>query len=402
MRIFSLSKIPKSLWFLASANSLLTISFVMVYSLSGIYLKEVVGLSELWIGIIAGSIEGLSYALKLGSGAMSDYLGKRRVLLLIGYGAVVISRPLLAFFPTPIFAITARVLERFGNSLQTTPTEAMVADIAPKHVLGSFFGLKKSMGMFGACLGGLFGMLILRYGGKDFSLVFNLAAIPAFIAFLLVFFTIQENKTQPRQKINFSNITLFPIDFWMLIFVSFIYMLARGCEIFIALHAKEHLDLNIIYIPLISLLYNAIYALISYPAGVLSDHYDPFKALSLGFIVFACAHMMLAFATSGVGFWLAIILWGMQLGILQNLLISLIAKSLPENLRGTGFGMFYLASALALSIAGILSGFLAQYVGKLSLFGLSACIALGGAFFCWKFNWLKGLIEMDPIIRTGK
>jgi MFS family permease len=250
--------------------------------------------------------------------------------------------------------------------------------------------------MFGACLGGLFGVLILKYWSKDFALVFNLAAIPAFLAFLFVLLTLQEKKPHPRQKINFSNIKLFPLDFWILIFLVFIYMLARGCEIFIALHGKEHLGINIIYIPLISLLYNAIYALISYPAGVLSDHYDPFKTLGFGFLVFACAHMMLALVSSTPGFWVAIILWGMQLGILQNLLISLIAKSLPENLRGTGFGMFYLASALALSLSGILSGFLAQYAGVLTLFGLSACIALGGAFFCWRLKWLKRVLSKHP------
>jgi MFS family permease len=370
---------------------LINLSYVMIYSFSGIYLKNLLGVQVNWIGFLEGSAEAASYAMKLFSGMFSDYLRRRKPVMIFGYMLSVFSRPLLAVSDSFILVFAARLMERLGNGTQATPRDAMVADVTPPKRIGASYGLKRSLATAGSFLGAVCGILAMIATNNNYRQVFWLASIPALLAFAILIFVVKEPKRfdhpavssevplpapKRRQRIKLSQFPLLGQAFWLLMLVNAIFMLSRMGETFLILHANSNFGLSITYAPAIMMLFNAGWCAASYPVGVIADRMNRYWFLAIGIIFIVLSDLVLATATSLNVVFIGVMLWGVQYGITQNIFVSLIAEIVPEDLRGTGFGCYYIISAISAFICDYAAGGIASRYGEAKIFIASGIVAL--------------------------
>ncbi len=387
----ALPPIPQTVWILGGMMFLINLSFVMIYSFSGIYLKTLSGVTNTWIGFLEGAAEAASFAMKLLSGMFTDYLRRRKPVMVFGYMLSVFSRPLLAVAGSFGLVFTARLMERLGNGIQATPRDAMVADVAHPKRIGASYGLKRSLGTAGSFFGAVCGILAMIWTGNNYQHVFLLASIPAVIAFMILIFVVKEPKQydhpavsaeiplpvpKRRPKIHWSNLSLLGQTFWLLMVVNSIFMLSRMSETFLILHAHSNFGLENTYVPAIMMLFNAGWCAASYPVGVLADRMNRYWFLAIGIIFIVLADLILASATSLIFVFIGVAFWGIQYGVTQNIFISLIAETVPEDLRGTGFGCYYIISAISVFFADMGAGVISHHYGEAYAFIASGIVAL--------------------------
>jgi MFS family permease len=365
----------------------INISVIMVYSLNALYLSTVIGISAVWIGLLEGAIEATSFLLKLFSGVLSDYFKRRKNIMLIGYALTAISKPLLGISSGYAAIFSSRILERIGNGMQGTPRDALVGDVAPAQHRGACYGLQRSLGLMGSILGALLSIIAMSYTTDNFRLVFLLASIPATIAFIILYFTVKEpkhahykndikiSKTEERHPIHWRDLSRLGKEFWCLMIVVAIFMMARVSETFIVLDAHKNFGLPKSYASGIMLIYNITYCLCSFPIGLLADRYGRYKILIVGIATFMIADLFIGMATNLTSIFIGVLFWGCQMGISQNIFASLVADFAPEDLRGTGFGVFYLISGLSVLFGGVIWGTIAHLYGEGSVFMLSFVVA---------------------------
>ena len=384
---FSSEYIPSTIWALGSAMLLINMSVIMVYSLNALYLSTVMGVTSIWIGLLEGTIEAISFFMKLFSGVLSDYLKKRKKIMLIGYAMTAISKPLLGISYTFGAIFTSRIIERLGNGIQATPRDALVGDVSPQKHRGACFGLMRSLGVFGSMLGAFLAMAAMSYSTDDFRFVFLLASIPATLAVTILYFAVKEpkhahyandikvSKTEARHPIHLSDLKRLGKEYWALMIIVAIFMFARVSETFIVLNAVNNFGLPMSYASGIMIVYNITYCLCSFPIGLLSDRYGRFKLLIFGIATLMTADLFIAMAPNLYILFIGVLFWGCQMGISQNIFASLVTDLVPKDLRGTGFGVFYIIQGVAVIVGGTLTGTLAHNYGERSAFIFSFCVA---------------------------
>lgn len=390
-------KIPTTVWQIGIMMLLMNISFVMAYSFSGLYLKHILGSSAIGIGILEGFCETISHLMKLFSGMLSDFFRKRRGIMIFGYIFSVISRPILAISDSFALVFSARMMERFGNGVQASPRDAIVADVAPRKQIGASYGLKRSLAYVGSLLGGFFGIMAMRITGGDYQSVFALASIPATAAFLLLLFFVKEPKRfdhpaitseaplpSPKVKPKFSlkNFKYLGISFWLLMGVNAIFMMSRMNETFLILRVNEGFHVDPMWAPMVMIVFNLGTTLSSYPMGLLGDRFDRTKLLCVGISALVLADFIMYSATTRWVMFVGILFWGIQLGSTQNVFVSLIAEKVPEDLRGTGLGVYWLTNAISAFCADTLAGFVAHHFSLNNIFVSSGIIGVISLMVC--------------------
>ncbi|MEI8295839.1 MAG: MFS transporter [Alphaproteobacteria bacterium] len=368
-------KIPITIWILGFMMLFANTSYTMVFGLSAVYLRNVMGVSSGWIGLLDGVAEGISFAMKLLSGVVSDYFRRRKIIMVIGYIMMVVSRPIIAIAPGFGAIFTARFIERIGNGIQGTPRDALVSDIAPPHKKGESFGLMRSIGIAGSFMGCILGLFLMKWTVNNYQLIFWLASIPIVIAALLLIFAVREPQQnlnprdhKPRHPIHFSDIPRLGNRYWLLMMVVAIFMLARVSETFLVLHANQTFSLAEAYAPLIMILYNVTYCLSAYPIGKLSDKISRYTLLCIACGVLVLASLILWTSASLTSIFIGVLIWGVQMGMSQSIFMALIADMAPKDLRGTAFGFFYLVSSISAIISGIGAKTIVDNLGEAALF----------------------------------
>jgi MFS family permease len=381
----SLSKpvsVPKSIWAIGIASFLINVSSAVVFSLSAVYLKTILGVATGWIGLLEGTVEACAYAVKVFSGIFSDYLRRRKSIMVWGFALATLARPVLAISSSFGAVFTARVLDRIGNGIQSTPRDALVGDLSPAPIRGTCYGLRQSLATAGSFFGGIVGVIAMYFTHQNFQQVFWIATIPAVMGLLIVIALVKDSVSGTphlvkKHPIHWKDLPRLGRSYWILMVIVGIFMLARVGEAMLILHAHQNFGLSETYIPLILILYNGTNALISYPIGKLSDKISRYTLLAAGFIILVLADILLASANNIGVMLVGVALWGVQMGITQSMFVVLTADTAPDDLRGTGFGIFYLISALSLVLAGSIGGNIAQYYGESRMFMVSGII---GAF----------------------
>jgi MFS family permease len=372
-------RISPTVWQIGIMMMLMNISYVMVYSFSGLYLKKILAVSIVWVGAIEGAAEMMSHMMKLFSGMLSDFLRKRKVVMVMGYSCSVMSKILLALSATfwPVFS--SKVMERFGNGMQASPRDAIIADVANGKNVGQSYGLKRSLAYSGSMLGGVFGIMAMRATNNNYRMVFAIAVIPAVIAMSILLFFVKEPKRkveektvatveQPKKKreFSFSNFKLLGKSFWILMAVNLIFMISRMDETFLILRMNDGFGVEEAFAPIVMIVLNIGTSMSSYPIGAFGDKYNRVKVLFVGVAALVLADLTMFTATSSTVMYVGILLWGIQLGATQNVFVSLIAEKVPEHLRGTGFGVYWFINAIASFAANTIAGNVATWGGASS------------------------------------
>lgn len=377
------SRLPRGVWVLGLVSLLMDISSEMIHGLLPLYLSVGLGLSMLSIGWIEGVAEATASITKLFSGALSDYLGKRKLLTAIGYGMAAFTKPVFPLaggLANPLaWIITARFVDRIGKGVRGAPRDALIAAMTPASMWGAAFGLRQSLDTVGAFAGPLLAIGLMILSANNFALVFWVAVIPAFGAFALVLSGVKEVKPEPgpaalRPALNWREIKLFRAPFWLITLIAAVLTLARFSEAFLILRALD-LGVALALAPLVLVAMNVAYSLAAYPAGKLSDRYGRKAPLLAGILLLVFGQAMLAWAGSLAALVLGVLLWGLHMGLTQGLLAAMVADTAPQHLRGTGFGVFHLVSGVMMLAASVLAGALWQAFGAAATFHAGAGFA---------------------------
>lgn len=349
------------------------VSSEMIHALLPIYLVTVMGASTLTVGVIEGIAEATASIVKVFSGALSDWLGRRKRLAVIGYGLAAITKPVFPLASSVGWLVAARFIDRIGKGIRGAPRDALVADLAPAHLRGASFGLRQSLDTIGAFLGPLMAILLMLLTANSFTTVFWIAVIPAFIAFALMAFAVSEpERPQELRKVRFPlhrvEIARLPAGYWLIVTVAAVFTLARFSEAFLVLKAQA-VGLPIALVPAVMVVMNIVYALAAYPAGVIADgSAGRERVLIFGLAMLIAADLVLAMADNVAMAGLGVILWGLHMGFTQGVLATLVADTSPPELRGTAFGLFNLVTGAALLFASLLAGALWDWHGPQTTF----------------------------------
>lgn len=370
---------------LGFVSMLMDISSEMIHALLPVYLVTVLGASTLTVGFIEGVAEATASITKIFSGALSDWLGRRKLLAALGYGLAALTKPLFPLAPSVGWLVAARFIDRVGKGIRGAPRDALIADISPIGLRGASFGLRQSLDTVGAFVGPLAAIGLMWWTADHFATVFWVAVVPAFLSFGLIAFAVKEpepdaSREPAKNPLNTAAMRQLGPVYWRVVAVGIIFTLARFSEAFLILRA-QNIGLNAMWVPAVLVLMNITYALSAYPAGVLSDRINRTALLALGLVFLAGADLVLALLPSLSGLALGIVLWGLHMGLTQGLLSALVADTAPPNLRGTAFGYFNLFTGLALLAASVIAGALWDAYGPAVTFlaGLGfALVALVG------------------------
>lgn len=390
----SLKNIPKGVFALGFVSMFMDISSEMIHSVLPLFLTTALGVSALSVGIIEGIAESTAAIVKIFSGAISDWIGKRKPLLLLGYGLALLARPLFPLADSFNTVLFARFSDRIGKGIRVAPRDAFLADITPAEIRGAAYGLRQSLDNIGAIIGPGIAMLLMVWTLNDFRFVFWMAIIPAIVAMLVIVFGIKEpvrQKTEEKRPfpLQKAQLKLLPLTFWLITLVAAVFTLARFSDAFLILRA-DSLGLGAAYAPVILIVMNIAYAASSWPAGILSDKIGRAGLLFSGLLVLAASDMVLAAASSSAFVFAGAALWGLHMGLTQGIVTAYIADVAPAHLRGTAFGMYNLLTGAALLLASVVAGWLWKD------YGAGATFTAGAVFAALS---LIGFAALQPALR---
>jgi MFS family permease len=374
----TLSRIPAAVWVLGFVSMLMDISSEMIHSLLPLFMVSTLGASTLAVGLVEGLAESTALIVKVFSGALSDYLGKRKGLAVFGYALGALSKPLFAIAPSTGIVLTARLLDRVGKGIRGAPRDALVADVTPEHLRGAAFGLRQSLDTIGAFVGPLLAVGLMLLWANDFRAVFWVALIPGLMAVALLAVGLREPESTQTGKrsnpIQRKNLKRLERPYWWVVGVGAVFTLARFSEAFLVLRAQQG-GIPMALAPLVMVAMNLAYGLAAYPMGKLSDQTSHTKLLALGLIVLIAADLVLASSNHWAVVLAGVALWGLHMGVTQGLLATMVAQAAPADLRGTAYGLFNLVSGIAMLLASVLAGLLWDRFGASWTF-------YAGALFC--------------------
>ena len=374
----ALRQIPASIWVLGFVSMLMDISSEMIHCLLPLFMVTTLGASAFTVGLVEGLAEAMALIVKVFSGPLSDYLGKRKGLAVFGYALGALAKPLFAIAPSMGVVLTARLLDRLGKGIRGAPRDALVADIAPPHLRGAAFGLRQSLDTVGAFLGPLLAVGLMLLWANDFRAVFWVAVIPGVLAVALLVFGLHEPERQQTGKrsnpIRTENLKRLGSPYWWVVGIGAVFTLARFSEAFLVLRAQQG-GIALALVPLVMVAMNVIYAASAYPFGKLSDSLSHKALLALGLVVLIAADLVLASSNHWAVVLAGVALWGVHMGITQGLLATMVADTTPADLRGTAYGIFNLMSGIALLVSSGLAGFVWDQLGASFTF-------YSGAAFC--------------------
>lgn len=380
------SHIPRTVWALGLVSLLMDLSSETIHALLPLFLTTTLGASVAMVGLIDGIAEATASITKVFSGYISDRMGRRKPLILLGYGLGAISKPLFALAGSVPVVLGARFADRIGKGLRGAPRDALVADVTPDAVRGRAFGLRQSLDTVGAFAGPLLAIALMAAFASDMRLVFWVAVVPAGLAVLCVIFGVEDqgDSGQPkpsRPPITLADMKQFRGQFWAVVALGVVFTLARFSEAFLILKASAE-GLPLTFAPVVLVVMNVVYALGAYPAGIASDRLPARILLGGGLVCLIMADLVLALVSGLAGAFAGIALWGLHMALTQGLMAKLVADRAPLELRGSAFGLFNLATGITMLAASVLAGVLWDR------FGMSTTFAAGAAFATVAFSLL--------------
>ncbi len=370
--------LPRTVWLLGAVSLFMDFSSELVHALLPVFLTAVLGASMVAVGIVEGVAEATASVLKVFSGVLSDRLGRRKPLVVLGYGLAALSKPLFPLAPSVPLVLAARFIDRVGKGIRGAPRDALIADVTSPGERGAAYGLRQALDTVGAVLGPLAAIGLMLLLASDIRAVLWIAAIPAVLAVIVLVAFVREpdhkeGHSKNENALALSSLKSLGARYWIVVSLGAVLTLARFSEAFLVIRAQE-LGVALAAVPAVLVAMNVAYTAVAYPAGLAADRGGARALLLWGLAALAAADLLIA-ASAHVAFLFAgVLLWGAHMGLTQGLLSALVAEAAPPGLRGTAFGAFHLVSGAALLAASVLAG------GLWSAFGAPATFYAGAAF----------------------
>lgn len=343
---------------LGIVSFLTDISTEMVYPLIPLYLVSKLGASPAIVGIIEGIAESTASLLRVFSGYISDLVGRRKPLAILGYGSSTIGKLFLYLSHSWGLVLVGRWIDRFGKGIRTAPRDALIADSTDSTRRGRAFGLHRTMDTFGAVIGILLAYYFFTRFSGDYSRVFLYSLIPAFLGVIALFFV----KEAKRVKTSASSK---PVLKWSMLdkrlkgflIVTLIFTLGNSSNQFLLLRAKN-LGFNDATVLLLYLAYNIVYMLFAYPAGRLSDRIGRKRLIVIGYFFYGLVYLGFALVGKAPYLWLLFGLYGIYIGLTEGVQKALISDIAPIETRATLIGLHATLEGIGLLPASFIAGLL--------------------------------------------
>lgn len=374
---YSVFSLPKSIWGIGIVTLLVNLSSVIIFSLSPIYLTTVLGVSTFDLGILEGFVEATSWFTRIFAGVLSDFLYRRKPILVFAYALSALSRPIFALAPSLGWIAGARLIDRISNGLQATPREALVGDLAPKSLKGACFGLRQTLSMIGSFAGAGVVMFLMHHTNENYETIFWAAAIPPVLAVLALMLFVQDSPIAARHhaKISFwahlKHTRHLNKQYWRVVFVAGIFMLSNYSGAYMILQGTNQ-GLSPSQVPVLMVLQNLFAFASAYPMGRLSDRFDRRILIGIGFFITIISNGFFALADGPTFVLIGASLWGLQMGMTQSLLLTKVADTTFTEIRGTGFGIYYLIVGLTIFLSNTITGWVFTHKSPSLAFWLSA------------------------------
>ena len=371
-------RLPTAIWILGLVSLLMDVSSEMIHSLLPMFMVGSLGASMVTVGIVEGVAESTALIVKVFSGALSDYVGKRKGLAVLGYAMGALSKPLFALASSSGLVLGARFIDRIGKGIRGAPRDALIAELTPPAIRGAAFGLRQSLDTVGAFVGPLLAVVLMLAWNDNFRAVFWVAVLPGLAAVALLMVGIQEPDTaggaKKGQPIDRRRLVQLGAAYWQVVAIGAVLALARFSEAFLVLRAQQG-GIAVALVPLVMVAMNLVYSLSAYPFGRWSDRVSHGRLLAGGVLLLIAADLCLGASAHWAAAIAGVLLWGLHLGMTQGLLARMVADTAPADLRGTAFGMFNLMSGVAMLLASVLAGWLWEHQGAAATFYTGAAFA---------------------------
>jgi len=400
----------KNVFYMGLVSFFTDFSTEMVMSVLPLYIVKDLDLSRTILGAIEGSGEFINYIFRIPSGYISDKIGKRKILVIIGYGISTISKPFFILVTNFADTITVRIVDRIGKGIRTAPRDALIVDSVNESNTGKAFGIHRTLDQIGAIIGPLFAFLILELFGGNIQYIFLLSIIPGVISlFILIYFVKDKIITDKKGIVEitfFSNLKNLFIEnkiFVYLVIILGIFSLGAFNYSFVLLQSSD-LGVEQNFVPIIYSIINITHTAIGIPAGILSDRIGKEKVLIIGFLLFVMAALLMYFSehnnNNNIIYIISIpLIYGLYVGISETVQRALISKYVSEHNRGTAFGFYGLIIGICLLIGNITFGFLwdnydisIALLYSLTLATLAIVFQVGFFTNFFKFNFLQNKI----------
>jgi MFS family permease len=369
---------PGGIWAMGLGSLFMDTSSELIHSLLPVFMVTVLGSSMVTVGLIEGVAEATAAITKAFSGALSDFLGRRKLLMISGYALSALTKPIFPLAGTIGWVFGARFLDRVGKGIRGAPRDALVADISPPQLRGAAYGLRQALDSIGALLGPLLAVLFMLRFAENLRKVMWVGVVPAILAVAVLIIYVREpehggGESRAGSRLTAADARRLPLRYWLVVMAAAVFTMARFSEAFLVLRAKD-VGLGLGYVPLVMIVMNIFYAGAAYPAGAIADRVSARVLLEIGLGLLVAADLVLALAPSPAFAFMGTALWGLHMAATQGLFSKLVADTAPADLRGTAFGVFNLASGVALLLASLIAGSL------WSALGASATFFAGAAF----------------------
>ncbi|WP_321874436.1 MFS transporter [Burkholderia ubonensis] len=380
--------IPRTVWALGFVSLLMDLSSELVHALLPVYLVTTMGMSVVALGALEGAAEATALIVRIFSGAISDWLGRRKALLLAGYGLAALTKPLFPLAHGPGLVIAARLVDRFGKGIRGAPRDALVADVAPPEIRGACYGLRQSMDTVGAVGGPLLAIALMFAFADHIRAVLWFASIPAFATLAVLMFGVREpaaaraGRAGPfRSPLDRRALRMFSARYWYVVAIGATFTLARFSEAFLVLRAQQT-GMELAWVPSVMVVMSLAYTLSAYPVGVVSDRLDRRALLAIGMALLIAADLLLGARADAATVLTGVAVWGLHMGFTQGILAAMVADTAPAEWRGTAFGLFNLASGVAMLLASAIAGWIWQRFGAPAMFFTGAAIVVVPLAMC--------------------
>lgn len=392
--------LERNVFFTGLVSFFMDFSSEMIYPLVPIFLSSVLGVNKSIIGLIEGIAESTASLLKVFSGWFSDRIGKRKILLIVGYGISTLSRPIVALSTLWSHVLVFRFIDRFGKGIRGAPRDAIIAESTPHKDLGRSFGFHRGMDTLGAVIGPAIAFILLLLFTGNYRLVFWLSMIPGIIAVLIIVFFIKERgkgvkaksvkESKGQSSEESGSVTLKHYDanpnprsfdwrFKAFVAIATLFAIGNSSDVFLILKATDT-GIKETQIPIIYLCFNLIYSLTSVPAGILSDRIGRKRIILAGFILFGFVYWGFANASEQKHIWGLFLLYGVFMGLTEGIQKAYLGTIIPDKFRATGYGIFNTFVGLAILPASIIGGWLWDKYGSHATFYYGSITAFLSAF----------------------
>ena len=374
---FRLAGITRPIWVLSLVSFFADVSGEMVYPIIPLFITGTLAAPALAVGIVEGVAEGTANLTKLFSGRWSDTAGKRKPFVVAGYSLGTLGKAILAVAPVWPVAMIGRSVDRFGKGIRSAPRDAMLADFAEPRYLGRVFGLHRTMDTLGAVVGPLIGLALLALLNDRLRLVIGIAVVPGIVS-VFVLRWLPERSAPPSPDGNRRQFGKLPTKFYVLLAITMVFMIGNSSDAFLILRSKD-LGLTTTLVVLAYVAYNLVYALLSFPAGVISDRLPRAWLVAAGWTVFAGVYAGFALTGSKGAVWPLFVIYGAYIALTEGVLKALVADLAPGELRSSAMGLFQGMTGLAALVASVMAGLLWDQVSQAAPFALGAVCAVTAA-----------------------